>query len=324
MMTVNLIIGAGQLGSRHLQGLLRYPVPQKIFVLDPSWESLEAAKQRAQEIKHQHQIYFVNIWQNLPSQFDLVIIATNSDVREQVVFQLVENHKIGYLVLEKVLFQEADAYYRVGEILNKYQIPAWVNHPRRMFESYKEVKSLFSPHSQKVMQVVGGNWGLGCNALHYLDLFTYLTDSRLKTLETDLIDNELFSGKRKGFIEFTGTIRGTLIDNSTFQITSFKGEANPNTVTIFDSDTRVVIQESGTPQVICLKRASSFTSDLSPFKMEYQSSLTTKLAFELFEKGECSLPEYESASKTHQIFIREMLKKFNEISSVDHLNLPIT
>ena len=40
-MKINVVIGAGQLGSRHLQGLLRLTIKQKIFVLEPSEVSLE-------------------------------------------------------------------------------------------------------------------------------------------------------------------------------------------------------------------------------------------------------------------------------------------
>ena len=31
-MKINVVIGAGQLGSRHLQGLLRLTIKQKIFI----------------------------------------------------------------------------------------------------------------------------------------------------------------------------------------------------------------------------------------------------------------------------------------------------
>ena len=45
-----LLIGAGQLGSRHLQGLLKFQKKQFIYVLDRSEDSLTVAKKRAAEI----------------------------------------------------------------------------------------------------------------------------------------------------------------------------------------------------------------------------------------------------------------------------------
>ncbi|MCV3262394.1 Gfo/Idh/MocA family oxidoreductase [Vibrio harveyi] len=45
-----LIIGAGQLGSRHLQALAQLDDKFSIYVLDPFEQSLEVAKQRYQEV----------------------------------------------------------------------------------------------------------------------------------------------------------------------------------------------------------------------------------------------------------------------------------
>ena len=43
------IIGAGQLGSRHLQGLAKLQLPCQVHVVDPSPKSLEVARQRFAE-----------------------------------------------------------------------------------------------------------------------------------------------------------------------------------------------------------------------------------------------------------------------------------
>ena len=69
-----LIVGAGQLGSRHLQGALKVLVPIDVFVIDPSNESLAIAAQRATEIDHNHTIKYQTDWNNLPAIFDIVII----------------------------------------------------------------------------------------------------------------------------------------------------------------------------------------------------------------------------------------------------------
>lgn len=323
-MKTNLIIGAGQLGSRHLQGLLKYAQPQKIFVLDPLQSSLDLAEQRAQELQHNHQLSYVDNWHDLPKSFDLAIVATNSDVREQVVSHLVINYEVKYLILEKVLFQEIDAYRRVGELLNRHKVSAWVNHPRRMLNSYKEIKSLLSSGNQKIMQVVGGNWGLGCNALHLIDLFSYLADADLKSMDADLVDTELVFSKRKGFIEFTGTLKGTLDDNSIFKLTSLKGDPAPCTIKINDAETCIEIWESDTPKILIMNDEKGSEANLKPFKMEFQSSLTTRLAEDLFENNSCDLPAYEFASRTHEIFIREMLRKYNEITGSNRSKIPIT
>ena len=171
-MKTNLIIGAGQLGSRHLQGLLKFDkCQQAVYVIDPSLDSLNNAKLRASEIKSNHEVRFLADWKNLPKEFDLAIVATNADIREKVVTKLLQNHRVNYLVLEKVLFQDIEAYSRINDLINKNNISTWVNHPRRMFSSYQVIKNQINNGNSKNYQYSGGNWGLGCNALHFLDLF---------------------------------------------------------------------------------------------------------------------------------------------------------
>ena len=139
-MKINVVIGAGQLGSRHLQGLLRLTIKQKIFVLDPSEVSLEVSKTRAGEISNEHEIVFSNDWDVLPQNLDLVIIATGANVRAMLIEKLLPKYKVKNLVLEKILFQDLKAYERIGELLQKTNTPTWVNHPRRMFSHFKEIR----------------------------------------------------------------------------------------------------------------------------------------------------------------------------------------
>ena len=51
-----LLVGCGQLGSRHLQALASLALISNIEVLDPSAESLELGKQRVREL-HNDQTY---------------------------------------------------------------------------------------------------------------------------------------------------------------------------------------------------------------------------------------------------------------------------
>ena len=319
-----LIIGAGQLGSRHLQGVLKSSMPMEVFVIDPSIDSLNIAQQRANEIKNKHDLHFNTDWINLPGSFDLVIVATNADIREKVVTQLFENYKVGSLVLEKVLFQELDSYKRVGDLLSKHEISAWVNHPRRMFKSYKLLKGLLNPYTPKVYQVVGGNWGLGCNSLHFIDLIVYLSESRVNNMDADWLSDTILESKRAGYVEFTGTIKGLLENGSIFIITSLEGEPSSTTFTIFDTDNRFVIQEGGTPQIYHYKKAHAFNLESFPFVMEFQSDLSTRLVSDLFERGTCDLPSYDEARQTHEIFIAALLNKYNKIGGLQSHILPIT
>jgi predicted dehydrogenase len=319
-----LVIGAGQLGSRHLQGLVKYCGKINIFVLDPSIESLKIAQEREKEVVHNHKVMYTHSWGILPDFFDLVIVATNSNIRELVIFELLEKHKVRYLILEKVLFQELEAYQRVKIILAKHNVITYVNHPRRMFESYLDLKTKLDSESQSVYSVVGGNWGIGCNALHFLDVFIFLSGKKLQNISVHFLENELLESTRKGFVEFSGSLTGNLKDGSFFSITSIKEKASPITVTVFNNEQRFVIQEGGSPQIYELERNNLFNCKNYVFKIQHQSELTTNIVKELFENGFCSLPTYEESTHTHEIFLKAMLEKYNQITKLKSKYLPIT
>ena len=108
------IIGAGQLGSRHLQALVHVQKKINIQVVDSSEDSLKTAEMRFNEVSENFKgtISFHTNISFLEKKLDVVIVATNSKVRRSVVDQLVNHSKIEYLILEKFLFiNEQDYFY---------------------------------------------------------------------------------------------------------------------------------------------------------------------------------------------------------------------
>ena len=75
------LVGAGQIGSRYLQGLAKCNTPLEIFVNDHNVESLQRAKTRWQESINKfsdHKIIWNNKINNQKDLFDLIIVSTSS------------------------------------------------------------------------------------------------------------------------------------------------------------------------------------------------------------------------------------------------------
>ena len=80
------IIGAGQIGSRHLQALSQLNRITDIQIVDPNYKSLERARERflqVQESKYVQKVEYLNNIKDLSNNLELVIVATNSDVRKR-------------------------------------------------------------------------------------------------------------------------------------------------------------------------------------------------------------------------------------------------
>ena len=60
------------------------------------------------------------------------------------------------------------------------------------------------------------------------------------------------------------------------------------------------------------------------FVTEYQSTLTSRIADDIFKLGQCNLPTYEEACESHIPFITASLSKYIEITKKQTNICPIT
>jgi len=320
------IIGAGQLGSRHLQGLLTVTSSNlNIYVIDPSSDSLDIAKQRVNEITHAHTLFFKNAIKELPETLNFVVVATNSKVRLAVLQELVQVSKMDYLILEKVLFPSIQEYDLALEIVNTYGIHCWVNHPRRMYEDYKKLKEYFVKDKTYSFQLVGSSWGLACNGLHFIDLFEYLTDSSLTSMSCENLNSHPIESKRGGYLEFEGSIQGQLSYNHIFSISSLSNDLIiAPSISIMTDDLRIFIQESGKSKIYFFHKVKDFEPISVDITMKFQSQLTGLLFDQLIRKNTCDLPSLQHASKTHKVFIQSLINHWNKVTGIQNNLLPIT
>jgi threonine dehydrogenase-like Zn-dependent dehydrogenase len=114
------IIGAGQLGSRHLQGLKLAGLEMNIFVMDVNDDSLQIAKQRYEQAPDNDKIRGLQLCKSisqLPPEIDLAIIATGSLVRASVTKELLKTSQVKNIVFEKVLFPAIHEYEQIENLL---------------------------------------------------------------------------------------------------------------------------------------------------------------------------------------------------------------
>ena len=289
-----IIIGTGQIGSRHLQALKAVKFPLEIYVVDRSEESLRIAKERYNAMpagKIHHPIEYLR---DLPKNknYDIGIVATTSGPRAALTKKLLSNARVRYLILEKLLFSERNDYANIGRLIRAKKVKTWVNCPMRMMPFYKNLKKEFS--NQNITYVLHGNQsGLATDLIHHLDYMAYLTGSKEFSLDTHLLDKKIKKSKRKGYLEITGTM-----------LAEFKN----GSLGIFRCDAK----ESSlkTIEIINSRRRYLFKEDEGEAQVPYQSQLTTMLVEDLIETGKCELPAYEESTKLHLQMLEPIRKYF--------------
>jgi len=321
------IIGAGQLGSRHLQALAFIDRPVSIQVVDPMKNSLEIAKQRFNEVNENtkvKEIKFLEKIADMNSNLDCVIIATTANIRRKVIEDLLSHKTVKSLILEKVLFQRIEDFSIVDRLFKEQNIKTWINFPRRIWSIYKKIGVILEKETLLNFQVNGSNWDLGCNGLHFLDLFAYLIKSSKITLTSNLLDNEIKLSKREGFSEFTGSILGQGDKNQLFSISSHSKGNNPIIIDINSSESSIIVNER-TGIALFANQATEWKWKEESFTIPYQSQLTHLIVQQILDKNRCDLTSYEDAWNIHIPFIKLLLNHLEKNNELKEPNLcPIT
>lgn len=300
-----VLIGAGQLGSRHLQGLAQLK-NINIQVVDASQTSLDTAKQRFEEVKglfNGEISYHTQIVQ-INKTVDVAIIATNSSVRRLIIEDLIKVADVKNLILEKFLFTKIADYSIVNDLIKTNKINTWVNCPRRMVDYYQKIKSQIT--APFTFSVSGNAWGLGCNGIHFLDLFSFLSNSTELVIQNTLIDNEIHQSKRSGYIEFTGTITGSANSNS-FTISSFNAEPSGTLIEINLSNATYIIEEGSTSKVKYALQENNWQWHEETFQIPFQSQLTNVIVDDILNTGNCNLTTYNDSSIIHQTYLESLI-----------------
>lgn len=318
------IIGAGQIGSRHLQALKAVNSLLSIKVIDPNPISLKIAKERYESMpegQFQHQIDYLTEIPKNKKMVDLAIIPTCSDIRAEVIKKLLALSKVKDLILEKILFNKISDYNSIGTILRRSKTKAWINFTARAMPFYNMLKQEFKT-LPITYNVVAGDQGLVTNAIHYLDQIAYFTGSDKFTLDTSALIPRIFKSKRKGFFELCGTIRAHFSDGSIGNFTFYPESDHPPVISISNDRIHYIIR--GAEKEAWRAKAPDWRWENIQAPILLQSQVTNNLVEELISTGTCQLTTYEKACSTHLQMLPPLLKFFNQHSRKKYITFPFT
>ncbi|MHA8090223.1 Gfo/Idh/MocA family oxidoreductase [Aquirufa antheringensis] len=317
------IIGSGQLGSRHLQGLLKIDLPLTIYVVDASQESLELAKIRATEIGGiLNNIHYLTSIDGLSDSIDLCIIATGANVRLLVLKELLGLKKVKNIVLEKVLFQNIDEYQVASALIKKYEVNCWVNCPRPMFDIYKYIKSKISREELTTYSVFGGEWGLACNAIHFIDNMAFITQNSEFSYDYTGITS-IIESKRKGYIEFTGTYICRNSIGSELILHSHKSNNSNLRIQILTENFAWAINEVEGVMIESSKK-ENWQENSQSIKIPVQSDLSNIFAKKILLEGKSDLTSYSESMKLHVGMLSSFIDLYNFKTNQNLKYCPIT
>jgi hypothetical protein len=312
-----LVAGAGQLGSRYLQGMSLCKTPLRIHVYDVHEGALNQALSRWNEVADQSSKHVISLHRELdqvPMAIDLAIVSTSSNVRPMVVSAISERSQVKSWILEKVLAQSESALEQL--LTSVGDTDAWVNTFRRVVPWHRELMTHFAQGQPIELSVHGDSWGLACNSVHFLDLVAWWTGSTLVEVHTAELDDHWIEAKRAGFFEIYGTLVAHFSDGSIARLT-----ANPG-----DYCCKIRVKQHSMEWTIDEELGVARRSDglQVPGALPFQSQFTAQVVDGIVSGQGCQLPNLRESVHLHKVFVASMLKHWQEKVDSQATTVPIT
>jgi len=327
------VIGAGQLGSRYLQGLAGCMAPLEIHVQDPDSRALRVAELRWKEVlpPERHRIMFHQNSSMIPSDIEVAVVSTTARVRPAVMEEFITGHEVRYWIIEKVVAQGLLDLERVVGATDGAE-GAWVNTWPRVTPWYHLLRDLSADQSPWRFEAVGRSWGMGCNAVHLLDFCAWWTSQKLIVVDAEGLDSVWWPAKRQGFYEPSGRLVAHYEDDSSLTLratppTVVEGSRSPAGLDDLD---HLLIESEGDRWEIDSPfsedggRALGVGGRILNGRIEYQSERAGGIIEGVVADGRCGLPTLAESVELHRVYLGTMIKHWNAVTVQDVDHVPIT
>ena len=295
-----LIIGFGRIGFYHLQALERFKSNILIYIYD-----IKNINKKILQNKNIISLKNLKVNQN----FDLVIISTSSEERYKVFYQLTKYNRVKKIIFEKFIYFKNSEFLKTSQILRKKKIKAWVNCMRREIDVMSNIKSQLSNKFEMIYK--NSRWGLGCNSIHFLDLFIFFSKRKNIKISKYHLDKKIYNSKRKGYVEFKGKI---LFDNDGSKLLIEDNPKNKKKIFIIKTKNKL-FSFSKFENILTIKNL--INNSVKKFNSEKPnvSELSYKIIKKLINNKKIKLSTFEDTMVPHKLLINLFSKHCNIVNS---------
>jgi len=312
-----LIVGCGELGSRHLQALASLPMVTHIEVLDPRPESFQLGRDRLQELpgpRPSAEISWITSIEQATKDGGLCVIATQAKGRCELLRSVANTLGYTSFLLEKIADQSVAAIEETAAFCRAKEISVWVNCQTRIVPTYQRIKKKLAATEPIYLTAIGGMQYLATNGIHTADLFAYYDECKSIEEAGAKIDPILHLSKRGSDIyDLRGTLRGFTAKGSNLSISYVDSDSSWGHISVSSDRYRCVVDH----QQEWMAEAD-FESEWSwrqvPFEGSMMVSRTTReIAVDIFASGKCGLPTLEESLVSHRFILNGLLPHFSDL-----------
>lgn len=323
-----LIVGCGQLGSRHLQAAATCPEVGAIEVVDPRPESIEAGQKRLDEMEGKNPSISYKWFKSIDEAStggDLCVVATQAEHRCRLIKIVAE--QLGYqkFLVEKIVAQSTAEYEDILAFSKDRQLNIWINFKGRAHPSHAHVKAALDPSEPMVLTAVGGNHGLANNGIHIADLFLFLDGTEHIEEAGSRFDEVLHPSKRGSNVyDLSGSMWGISRKGSRIYF-SFSADHDSSVLFQVLSKTYRAVVDDVLQWMMESRPEDGWRWHPVPFQANMRVSHMSKTFIrEILTRGSCALPSLEEGYGAHLFILDQMQPHFNRLLRREEDICPVT
>ena len=280
------VVGVGNIGMRYVQGISKTFPDAELVLID-----CEDRLKELEELELGNVHLFTSL-DDIQMAIDLFVISTSCAPRLAIYKRCLELNP-RYIILEKYLFKSREEF---EDCLSLTRVPTFVN---QWLYGSKTFDCLFDEEARSV-DLIGSNWGLACNAVHWIDVFKrhmHITDLQVGS-GTSI--SKVFPSKRAGYEEIFGEL--VFVD----------GDSDKSFKLVDQGDERLIgVQEIRVDENTYLFDFTQIKKDgkaLSNFP--YFSERIGDIVGDIMNTGSCHLPLLEESISQH-LLIEDILDELD-------------
>ena len=316
------IIGCGDIGQRHLESVLNLDYKINIFLIDKSVICLDKCKQISLKKKNFNSYYFAKSINEIEENFDLVIIATNSEHRFFVLKELYRFKTPRFIILEKFLFNKLSYFEEAKKLFQLNNTKVWVN--QWMSTEFQDLSNIFNETDGINIYVKGKNWNFCSNSVHWIEWFHHINNRKKIILFDSSLENLIIENKRKGYFETFGSLEFHDINKNKLilQCSYEKNSERETLISLTNGLIRADFQLTSNDLKGFIFRSNQKKN--INFKVKYLSERTSVYIKSIWEKYECTLPTYDESMQHHKLIFQTFKNHFDKSNLKNKDTLPVT
>jgi predicted dehydrogenase len=231
-----LLIGAGRMGLRHLDGIEGETTT--CDVVDPRQDAQEAARAVAKKTR----VATYASLDQLPAdvRYDAAILASTASGRLEL-FEAVERRGIPAILVEKPVEQSRARARAVIERASSSAGAVWFNHYRRALPGYEALRRAGGPF---IITVSSGAMGLGANGVHWIDFAVHLSGARAgRLLFGEIEPTRIGSGRGASFRDYGGRGLFAFPDESRLLLSCAAASSAPTMLSILTPTAHWIVDQ---------------------------------------------------------------------------------